>query len=1215
MFALSSDPEYAQGWGLVMLGLRVAVRTATVALAFVGIATEGRAQEPSSPVNVPLYYYPDPFKFDKALEGQAKLAIDVGIQGGAPRPYIFDTGSPNFNAAYGGWWGGDLPDAPPTPAPSPPGFPGSTVLSPGSPDVPAGTPLNNAQFCYGASEQREGFCRGWTGNLVQVTSLSFYEKDGTKATTLEADGGYVMTAGYEYVDEDNDKTRWPKFSLPPMYDYFYGVFGAGNFVPDVKILIDSRRGLMTKPSGYYSGGVLGQTKVRNVMAQGYVVAANGQKNPLSNVNGPQQLDGINVTIGGKKKPVTPCSPCVTVGLTPEMLGQFWAATPTDKGNAGVIPWAETGEPFQNPYDSNSDGNPASIERGTNYETEFIKDGNTVISGELENLVDSGTADLKIKTQASPEQAEQVSKECFVSTTDRSDFTCTVKKGVELKIAGASPEGQPIPGLPTTTMTLTDDPRNQTYNALLEGSASPQNTIGISFFAQNSVMYDLTNQVTGYTPFFVTDAPLVTTAGGPLIVDGDNVPLGLAGRISGAGGVTIRKGGAVQLSAENTYKGPTQVSDGAKLFVSGPGSIETSSGVHNDGHFDISRAWYPVSIQNLTGSGKTYIGRRNLIITNASGTFSGTISHKYFEGTLYDDTNYLGFPGTGGGLTLAGGTLTLSGENTYKGLTWVNQGALIVNGSVQSPVLVDFGGLLGGRGRVGATAIGYGGVLAPGNSIGTMTVNGDLMLNPGALYEVEANAQGQSDKVVVKGTVNLTGATLRVVEASGAYKPKTDYVIIDNDGTDAVTGEFDQVLNTLAFLIPSVTYDGGSGNDVVLTLERNSMLFQDIAKTRNQRAVAGALDKFPTNNPLFLAVLNQTASGARQAFDALSGEVHATVAGTLVDDSRYAREAVMGRMMQASHTNGALDANGPQVASYNSQAMMLGEADAYDGKSLVEVPQSQPLTFWTEAYGAFGWFGGDGNAAKADRNLGGFISGMDAHVGGSWRVGLATGASFSDVSVDKRYSGANTKTYHLGGYVGGDVSGFALRGGGLWAWTDIETSRAVAFPNFYERQKADYDADTGQLFGEIAYPTQMGRVELEPFAGLAFVSVESGGFREKGGAQASLRTSGFDQDVGYTTVGLRAAQTTMWGAMAVTPHIEAAWLHAFDDVTPGASLAFATTGIGFAVDGVPLAEDSAILDAGLDFAISERLTAGVSYTGQYAEKFSDNGVKGQLTWLF
>jgi hypothetical protein len=36
---------------------------------------------------------------------------------------------------------------------------------------------------------------------------------------------------------------------------------------------------------------------------------------------------------------------------------------------------------------------------------------------------------------------------------------------------------------------------------------------------------------------------------------------------------------------------------------------------------------------------------------------------------------------------------------------------------------------------------------------------------------------------------------------------------------------------------------------------------------------------------------------------------------------------------------------------------------------------------------------------------------------------------------------------------------------------------------------------------------------------------------------------------------------------------------------------------------------------VDFAVSERLTAGVSYTGQYAEKFSDNGVKGRFTWLF
>ena len=86
-------------------------------------------------------------------------------------------------------------------------------------------------------------------------------------------------------------------------------------------------------------------------------------------------------------------------------------------------------------------------------------------------------------------------------------------------------------------------------------------------------------------------------------------------------------------------------------------------------------------------------------------------------------------------------------------------------------------------------------------------------------------------------------------------------------------------------------------------------------------------------------------------------------------------------------------------------------------------------------------------------------------------------------------------------------------------------------------------------------------------------------------------------------------------MLVTPHLSAAWQHAFDDVTPGAGLAFATTGIGFTVYGVPLAQDSALIDTGLDFALGPRTTAGVSYSGQFADNVHDNAVKGRLTWLF
>jgi exosome complex RNA-binding protein Rrp4 len=95
--------------------------------------------------------------------------------------------------------------------------------------------------------------------------------------------------------------------------------------------------------------------------------------------------------------------------------------------------------------------------------------------------------------------------------------------------------------------------------------------------------------------------------------------------------------------------------------------------------------------------------------------------------------------------------------------------------------------LKGTGTFGGLTV-NGGTVAPGNLNGVFTLGG------GAVYEVEANAAGQSDKVIVKGTVNITGATLRVLAASGNYKPKTNYVIIQNDGTDAVNGTFAKTIS-------------------------------------------------------------------------------------------------------------------------------------------------------------------------------------------------------------------------------------------------------------------------------------------------------------------------------------------------------------------------------------------------------------------------------------
>ena len=67
--------------------------------------------------------------------------------------------------------------------------------------------------------------------------------------------------------------------------------------------------------------------------------------------------------------------------------------------------------------------------------------------------------------------------------------------------------------------------------------------------------------------------------------------------------------------------------------------------------------------------------------------------------------------------------------------------------------------------------------------------------------------------------------------------------------------------------------------------------------------------------------------------------------------------------------------------------------------------------------------------------------------------------------------------------------------------------------------------------------------------------------------------------------------------------------------PTDALRFLGTGAGFTVAGVPLACDSALVDAGFDVAVNPNATIGVSYVGQLADNVQDHAVKGKATWRY
>ena len=689
-----------------------------------------------------------------------------------------------------------------------------------------------------------------------------------------------------------------------------------------------------------------------------------------------------------------------------------------------------------------------------------------------------------------------------------------------------------------------------------------------------------------------------------------------GGISGTGGV-IKEGAYEQrFGGSNTYGGATAINEGRIVATSTNAFSANSAHVVAAGAV-LQLADWDQAIGSLAGGGDVDLGSGTLTAggDDTSTTFSGVMS------------------GNGGFDKKGTGTQTFTGANTYTGATNVDDGTLVVGvggaGSIVSDVTVGAAGTLMGTGAVGGVTVQSGGVHAPGNSIGTQTVNGPYLLQAGAILEIETNAVGQSDLVVVNGTVDITGATLRVLADGGNYALATSYLIIDNDGVDAVAGPFASITSNLAFLTPTVDYAsndaslGADGNDVVLTLTRNDVNFTDVAETPNQSAVAGALNGLPANNPLVVAVFGQSADGARQAFDALSGEVHASVGTVLANDSRLTRRIILGRLQQAANAGqggGATQLAGAgtdapvTVAGSFDAPMALGMGSGRGASGDGTPVAASPLVFWTQGFGSWGGFDGNGNAASADRTIGGFLSGADADLGDGWRAGLALGYSQSSVHVGVRRSSANIDSYHLSAYTGGMAGAVALRGGGLWSWNDIDSNRTVAFPGFLDRVDASYNGDVGQLFAEAALPLSTGVIAYEPFANLAYVHVSTDRFTEQGGA-AALDGFGGSNDTGFASLGLRIAGNAMLGDARIAPRASFAWQYAFGDIDPVQGLAFSSGGPAFGIAGVPLARNAALIDAGFDVLLAPDATLSLSYNGELAGDVEDHGVSGRLNWRF
>ncbi|RFD23995.1 hypothetical protein CER19_27590 [Pseudomonas sp. GL93] len=621
-----------------------------------------------------------------------------------------------------------------------------------------------------------------------------------------------------------------------------------------------------------------------------------------------------------------------------------------------------------------------------------------------------------------------------------------------------------------------------------------------------------------------------------------------------------------------------------------------------------------------------------------------------------------------------GQLRLTGGGDMAGRIDINKGTLSANGTLSNAMLyVESGAQLQGIGEVGAVTVKKGGIIAPGNSIGTLRVAQDLTFNPESIYRVEVDAAGRTDKLEVAGRAELQGGLVDVQAQAGDYRPNTTLAIIQ--AQKGVSGQFAQVTSNLAFLTPSLAYEP---NQVNLNLLRNDIRPAELLKNENEKALATQLlttipagpaatlpgkgsaatdvqpspvtsePSVPTTSEPVVVTLPDTSRPVITQYEEpvippLATLPVASTASSTITTSELAPSAAL---LDAAPTLNAAPAPSLTWAQKENDALiglsrdefknimkpMTGELHASLKNALLQDSSyvrnatlnrlyetehnPRALGVWGYAFDSRGTQNREGDAAKLNRSIQGVIGGIDRQDEESGlKAGLAASYQNSSASLSTQSASADVETYSLAAYASKQFDSLTLRVGAAYAWHEIDSKRDVAHKNGSTRLKGNYDGSTRQAFAELSHNINFNTVTLEPFIGLNYVHVETKAFSEKENLFA-LSGKKSRMDVTSARLGARVnAVHPLANGMAVRLNGSAGLQHAFTEKTTHTRLKLQSQGDFVNISGLPVQQDTAQLAFSATLDLTPAFSVGLRYTGEIGQRFHDQSTSAMASWTF
>ena len=305
--------------------------------------------------------------------------------------------------------------------------------------------------------------------------------------------------------------------------------------------------------------------------------------------------------------------------------------------------------------------------------------------------------------------------------------------------------------------------------------------------------DITGTGSGTTPGVSIEtfgglAGNVRSANGNVSIIGTATGMGDGVAIAGAGSTVESMGGKVLLTSARSVV----VASSAAVTNTAGDIVVTANAV------DISTA------APLQGSGALVIRPDEPTTTIGLGGGVGTLNLDDTELSLLQD----GFSSITIGDTVAGvGTADIDTAAFADPVT-------IAGGTINDAAGTDI--------DAGTNSVTLQTSVSPGQSPGVLMVTGNFGFGAGSTFEAElmgTTPGTDQDQITVTGTVDINNATLNIDASGFTAVGDEQFVLIDNDGVDAVTGTFsglpEGTLVTVGDQVFQMMYAGGDGNDVVL----------------------------------------------------------------------------------------------------------------------------------------------------------------------------------------------------------------------------------------------------------------------------------------------------------------------------------------------------------------------------------------------------------------